>query len=299
VAALPLAVTWTAYTGELAAMATAACWTCSALAFTAAGRRIGSVPLNLLRLVIALALSVTAGWFVRGLALPTDASAANWFWLALSGVAGFFVGDLCLFRAYLVIGPRVTLLILSLVPPTSALLGLAVLGERMSMLAVAGMVLTLAGIVWVILEGRPPERRLAQTLTAPGILLALGSVAGQSAGMADYHPFAAAQIRMMAAMAMFIVLFFAIRAWPRVYRAVRHPGGMAYTAMGALVGPFLGVWFMLVAIKSTYLGIATTIIATMPILILPFAVVLHRERVSPRAIAGAVLAVIGVAMLFL
>ena len=109
--------------GELAALATAVCWALGSLAFTRAGRRIGSLPLNVIRLAIALVFSAIAGLVLYGRALPTDATAEQWWWLGLSGAVGYFFGDLCQFRAFIEIGPRLTLLLMALTPPMTALIG--------------------------------------------------------------------------------------------------------------------------------------------------------------------------------
>ena len=68
---------------------------------------------------------------------------------------------------------------------------------------------------------------------------------------------------------------------------------------GAVFGPFLGVWLSQVAIKYTATGIASTILSTTPIFLIPVAAVVERERTTPRAVIGAVVAVAGVALLFL
>ena len=69
--------------------------------------------------------------------------------------------------------------------------------------------------------------------------------------------------------------------------------------IGALCGPFLGVGAALVAINYIDAGIAATLIATSPIMILPFARLIEREHLGSRAIWGAVIAIIGVGMLVL
>jgi len=293
--------------GELAALATAACWTVSALAFTEAARRMGSLPLNVIRLAMALGLFVVFGGLVRGAALPLDASAHNWLWLGLSGLVGFTLGDLCLFRAFVLIGPRLTLLTLSLVPVLAAAASWGALGERLSLLSVAGMALVVGGVAWVILERKPLAAGAAGRVSAAGILLALGAAAGQAVGlvlskigMSDgYDAFAATQIRTMAGLAGFVAALFIDRAWPRLVAAARSRPGMAYAALGACFGPFLGVTFSLVAVKYTYVGIAATIIALVPVLVIPVVIVVYRERVSLRAVLGAILALGGVALLYL
>ena len=74
--------------------------------------------------------------------------------------------------------------------------------------------------------------------------------------------------------------------------------GWLFTVSGAVVGPFLGVWMSLVAADHAPVGVAQTLCSLAPVLILPFLVWIHKERVSPRAAVGALIAVCGVAILF-
>src|SRR4051794_36941674 len=138
--------------GQLLALATALCWTISALSFEEASVRAGSLPVNIIRLVLAFALLAAFNRAHRGLALPRDATPAQWKWLLLSGLIGFFVGDLCLFRALVLIGSRTSTLLMSLAPPLAALTGYLMLGEQLSTWAWLGMAVTLGGIVWVVSE---------------------------------------------------------------------------------------------------------------------------------------------------
>jgi drug/metabolite transporter (DMT)-like permease len=293
--------------GELAAFATAGCWTVSALAFTEAARRMGSLPLNVIRLAMALGLFLVFEGVARGLPLPLDASAHNWFWLSVSGLVGFTLGDLCLFRALVLIGPRLSLLMMSLVPVMAAAVSWAALGERLSLSSVGGMVLTVTGVAWVVLERKPLGAGPVVHVSAAGILLGLGAAAGQAVGlvlskigMSDgYDSFASTEIRTVAGLAGFVAVLFIDRAWPRLVTAARSRPGMAYAALGACFGPFLGVSLSLAAVKYTYVGIAATIIALVPVLVIPVVIVVYRERVSLRAVLGALVALAGVALLYL
>lgn len=292
--------------GELAALGTAACWVATALTFEAAGRRIGSLMVNLLRMPLAFLLLTLAAWSLRGLPLPTDASGHAWFWLAVSGLVGFTFGDLCLFRAFVVLGPRLSTLVMSLAPVVAALLGWAVLGELLGPLDLLGMALTLGGVAWAVLERRrpgadphAPRRPLA------GVLLALGGAVGQGAGlvlsklgMAGYPALPATQIRILAGTAGYLLLFTGLGWWPRVRPALRDRSAMAWTALGAFFGPFLGVTLSLVAIQHTETGVAASLMATTPVLILPVVILLKGEKVGLGGVLGALLAVAGVAVLF-
>jgi drug/metabolite transporter (DMT)-like permease len=117
--------------------------------------------------------------------------------------------------------------------------------------------------------------------------------------MQGYDPFASAQIRVMAGIAGFAILFTFIGSWKNVRNAFRDPKALVQLSTGAFFGPFLGVSFSLVSIQHTSTGIASTIMAIVPILIIPPSVLLFREKVTAKEIIGAFLAVGGVALFFL
>jgi drug/metabolite transporter (DMT)-like permease len=293
------------YAGELAALVTAFCWVGSTLFFDAAGRRVGSLSLNLARLVLGSALLAVYGALAHGAVFPWKASPASWLWLSLSGLVGFTFGDMCLFRAYLVVGPRLAALLMALAPPIAALLGWAVLGERLTAGDVLGMGITLAGIGWVVLERPDDRQRLERGQLWKGVLLGLGGALGQGGGlvlsklgMGDLDPFAATQIRALAGMLGFAAVFVVLGWWRRFFQSLRDARAMGLATLGAFFGPFLGVSLSLYSIQHAQVGVAATIMALVPVLILPVLVVVRGERVSWRAAAGAVVAVAGVAVLF-
>jgi drug/metabolite transporter (DMT)-like permease len=293
------------YPGEIAALSAALCWTATALAFESAGRRIGSLSVNLLRLLGALVLLTAYGALVRGRALPLDASGAQWFYLGLSGLLGFTLGDLCLFQALVVLGARTSMLLMALVPPLTALLGFAFLGEQLAWNHWVGMTITIAGVTAVVAV-RPAQTSSTTRLTAGGLLLGLGGAFGQAAGLIlskkgvlEYDAFAATQIRVVVGAVGFGVLFCFLGAWPRVLASLRDGRAMAQTGLGSFFGPFLGVSLSLVAVKYTRAGVAATLMGLVPVLILVPSALLHHERITLRAALGAVVAVAGSAVLFL
>lgn len=294
--------------GEIAALATAACWTVSSLAFSAAGRRMGSLTLNLVRLVIAFFLITGICFVRRGMLLPFDAPLRTWAWLLSSGLVGYVLGDICLFRAFVLIGPRLSMLIMALAPPMAAVLGFFLLDERISQLGVIGMILTTAGVVWVVRE-RPESNASAagpakdESLTR-GILLGLGGAVGQAGGivlskvgMGKFDPIASGQIRIIAGIFGFSLVFSIIRWWKNVPAAISDKTAMKYASIGAFIGPVCGVSLSLLAVQHTETGIASTIMSTSPVLIIPILILSGQERVSARAGIGAMIAVFGVAML--
>lgn len=298
-------------TGELAALGAAGAWAFTALAIEGGARRIGSLTVNLVRLVFAFALLSLAGLFVRGVPLPVDATAHNWAWLTVSGLVGFTFGDLCLYRAYLVLGPRLSSLMMALVPPITALIGWVALGETLTSRDLLGMTLTVVGIGWAILErGRGAESGPVSISFAggsfAGVALGFGGALGQGVGlilskvgMAGYHVFAANQVRVLAGAVGYALLFFALKWWPNVRTGIRDGKALGFCALGAFFGPFLAVSLSLVAVRETVAGVAASIMALTPVLIIPLVIVLKKERVGIGGFFGALVAVTGVALLFL
>ncbi|MCX6268980.1 MAG: EamA family transporter [Bacteroidetes bacterium] len=298
--------------GELAALLTAVFWTITALAFEAASRKIGSMVVNLLRLLVGFCFLTLFVFFYRGSLLPLDATPHAWLYLTLSGLIGFVFGDLCLFQAFVVVGARISMLLMALAPPMTALIGWMVLGETLSSKSWIGMILTISGIALVVLKRHTAEesnggfRKVKFTYPLWGILLGLGGAAGQAiglvlskVGMQGYNSFASTQIRVIAGIAGFAFLFTVMGFWKHAFLALSKRKPMLQLSLGAFFGPFLGVSFSLIAIKYADTGIAATIMALVPVLIIPPSVILYKEKVTFKEVGGAILAVSGVAMFFL
>ncbi len=293
------------YTGEFAALTTAIFWTITALAFESASMKVGSLSVNILRLLIGFAFLSLFAWVKRGLLLPTDASADNWTWLILSGLVGFVFGDLFLFKAYTIIGSRFSMLIMTLVPPITALFGWIILDEKLTLFNYFGMFLTFSGITLAIFS-KGENERISLKLAPKGILFAFGGAVGQAIGlvlskfgMKDYDPFASTQIRIIAGIAGFVILVTIMQRWKRVGNAVKSKPAMTGITIGSFFGPFLGVSFSLIAVKYTETGIASTIMSLVPILIILPAYFIYRQKVTLVEILGTVISIAGVALFFI
>lgn len=294
------------YYGELAALCTAIFWTITALAFERATLRVGSLSLNIIRLLMGFTFLTIFTWILRGVPLPVDATGFQWFWLAVSGLIGFVFGDLFLFKSYSLIGSRLAMLIMTLAPPIAAVAGWLLMGEVLSQLSILGMMLTMTGIALAIFNRDRSTRKVGFKFSPKGLLFAFLGASGQGIGlvfskygMQDFDPFAATQIRLVAGIAGFTILITFMRRWGRVLSATRNRQGMGYSALGSFFGPFLGVSFSLLAVKYTVTGVAATIMAIVPVLIIPPAILIYREKVNPLEIVGACISIAGVSLLFL
>jgi drug/metabolite transporter (DMT)-like permease len=294
------------HSGEFAALLVALLWTGSALTFEAAGRRVGSVAVNILRLIIAFVFISIYIYFRRGMLFPIDATRENWIWLTISGLVGFVFGDLFLFKSYTVIGSRFSMLIMTLVPPITAFFSWIILSERMEIIHLAGMTVTFLGIAIAIFSRNGKGEKLTLKLAPIGILYAFGGAVGQALGlvlsklgMKEYDPFSATQIRIIAGIAGFALLVTILRRWSNIRSALSNSEGMKLLTLGALFGPFLGVSFSLIAIKHTGAGIAATIMALVPIFIILPAMIIYKEKIRLAEVAGAIISVCGVALFFI
>ncbi|MDP4209108.1 MAG: DMT family transporter [Bacteroidota bacterium] len=292
--------------GEFAALLVAVFWTVSALAFESAGKAIGSLVVNLLRLVFALVFLSVFTLFYRGLALPVDASAYQWTWLSLSGLVGFVLGDLFLFKSFTIIGSRLAMLIMTLAPPITALTGWLLLDERLGVFSIFGIILTISGIALTTFSHNPEHERLQLNMPVRGFLFALGGALGQAfglvlskKGMAGYDPFAATQIRIIVGIVGFSAIVLLMGRVRQVFDGLKNRKGMAGTSIGALFGPFLGVSLSLLSIKYTSTGVSATIMSTTPILIIFPAILLFKQKVTVKEVIGSIISVIGVAFFFI
>jgi len=291
----------TSWTGELIAIATVLCWTISVQFFEAASKRVGATPVNIIRLTVALMLFSLLLFFRYGYIFPVNFPAHAWFYLSLSGVVGFFIGDIFLFKALVEIGPRVAMLIFSLSAPTAALIGWLFLDEIYVPHQWVGMFVTLFGVGIVILERNQKTSKLKiRDISLKGVLFGFGGMFGQACGYvlsktgmqteSGYlDAFSATQIRAIAAFLCFLVFFTVTGKWRNVKAAVRNTTAVLFTAIGSALS--------LLVLHYLTTGVASTFLALVPVFIIPFSIFLHKEHVSIRAVAGAVTAVFGIYLL--
>lgn len=307
--------------GYLAGLSVSILWTFTTLAFTAAGKRLGPTLVNAARIAAALILHAATHRLLNGHWVP-DVRAWQVFCLGASGIIGLTIGDQAIIKAFLVIGPRRALLMTTTAPLMAALFGWLALDETLDAQAIGGILVTLAGVAWVIRERSGDGTANSSRAVAIGYVLALVAAACQAGGLmlskqgmghgwlpAEQHlaPQSATLIRMTFA-AMGMIPLLAARALrerevPRDGDAVAHSRarveGFVLACAGAVTGPFLGVWLSLFSANRVPIGIAQTLLSLTPIMILPVAHFWLRERVSARAVFGSVLAVGGLAILFL
>ena len=322
------------FVGEIIALGVAVSWTATALFAEVASKRMGSLPLNTVRMTMSLTLLLVSLWLMLGVPWPRYADGSTWLWLLLSGVVGYVIGDYCLMQGYIYIGSRFGQLFMTLSAPTAALTGRLLLGEQMQPLAIVGMVVTLSGIAMSILS-KPKDGKLQTKLPPRGVFFA--AMAGicqgfglvlSKVGLQHYDaaiaaagvatdavpdgavlplplfisvPFAATLIRAtMGLVGFFLLLVIFNNDWKAKLSHAVHDRKAMWCVLGATVfGPFVGVSASLLATQYTTAGIAQTLFALTSILIIAPAALLFHQRVTLREVLGAVIGVVGVCLFFI
>ena len=301
--------------GESAALITSVLWTTCSILFAYAGRRIGALSVNGFRILMAVGMLSGAHILFLGTIIP-HANSAQWLYMSLSGVIGLALGDFGYFGTLVILGPRRGTLLMSFAAVFATISGYLILNEILGPWTLFGIIITLMGITWVILESEEQsnELPLSSKEKIVGVLLGLGGAAGQGVGLviskygmsvvADdpsvpLNPLSATLIRMIAAAIFIWIVIIIFGKFKKVINSAADKKGMKATFGGAFFGPFLGVTLSMVAVTYALAGVAQTLMSLMPVMVIPFVWVLYKQKTSWRGILGAVIAIVGVSILFL
>ncbi len=292
----------TNFTGEIAALSAALLWAISSVIYTRLGLKIPPLQLNLYKGLMAIAM-LTVTLFIQG-EVFSEISASTIALLFLSGIIGIGLGDTAFFTALNSLGARRTLLLETSAPPMGALLALILIGEQLTTNVWCGILLTLLGIAWVISEGNPVDR---VSVSRQGIIWGISAAIAQASGavisrfaliQSQITPLESSLIRLVGGTVIVLgLLFFPVIKqnnikWQLSWRSL---GIIAIASFGST---YLGIWLQQTALKFAPTGIAQTFLATSPLFILPI-VALQGEKISLRAILGAVISLGGIALMFL
>lgn len=295
------------FIGEIAALGTSLAFSFTSTFFTLAGRRVGPMVLNRTRLVLAVLFLSVTHWIVLDVPLPLQAEPDRWLWLGLSGIAGLVLGDIFLFQAFVMIGPRLSMLMMSLAPIIATIQAWLFLGEKINLGQFVAILITLGGIVWVVIDRNGSHNETNRDY-ARGILYGLGGALGQATGLVlaknglagDFSPVSANLIRMLSALVVLWGITFVQGEAGKTWQTLAgNRRGVGFIIAGALTGPFIGVSLSMLAVQQAEVGVASTLMALPPVFLLPVSYVIFKERFGWGAVAGTIVAILGVALLFL
>jgi len=295
------------FAGELSALGTALCWAAGTNLFAAAGRRMGSMVLNRLRITVAVVFLGLALLVTRGTPWPTWATGTQLALLALSGLVGFVFGDSFYFRALVILGPGRAALIASLAPLFTLAVAWPVLGEAPGPLALLGVALTLGGIFAVLKERERHQQAHVEGSVVAGVVAGVLGALGQAVGYViskialrtGLDPLSATLVRVAAAVIGIWTLAMLQRNAAGTFGALRDRAASLFMVGGAFCGPFLGVTLSLYALEHIEAGVAASITACYPLPTILLSARFHGEPLTARTLVGAVVAVAGVVVLFL
>lgn len=293
--------------GELAALGASVCFSIGPTLFTLAGRMVGSLTTNRLRLLLGALYFAVIHWLVFGTPIPRARPDALGY-LLLSGILGLAVADAFMFESFVLIGPRVTLLVLNLTPVIATAFAWFFLDEHLRLSQIAAIGVVIGGISWVVLERQPPDaegnrpqqhdpRGIAFALTAAivGAISVLLAKMGLKTGLPTIS---GATVRMFGGMITLWGWTIAVGKAGDTFKAFRQqPKALRYVALAVLIGPVTGMSLNLFAIKTIPIGIASTLSSLPPILLLPVGHWFFHERITLRAVIGTVIATAGVVWL--
>lgn len=307
------------YLGEIISLAVAFSWTITALFAEVGSKRLGSLQMNVIRMLLSLLMLGATLWWFTGSPYPLYADGKAWFWLSMSGFVGYLLGDYCLFNSYIWIGSRFGQLFMTLAPPTAALFGWMLLGETLAWNALLGMLVTLTGIGISVLN-KGTSNKLSLKLPLKGVLFGIGAGVGQGVGLvlskvgmnhyemsipmgeemvADLMPFASTFIRAVTGAVGFLCLMGVQKQFHTLATSVRDFKGMNAAVWATVTGPFIGVSLSLMAVQYTEAGIASTLMALTPVFIIWPAHFFFRQQVTFKEVVGACISVVGVSLFFI
>lgn len=290
--------------GEIAALTTAVLWAFTATFFTLAGRNIGSKWVNLLRLILAsLYLIITHKVFYNTF-LPIFFENNGWEYLAISGVIGLALGDSLLFQSFLDIGTQKAMVIMSSWPLFSTLLAFVFLKESLNSVEIFGVILIVIGISFVLSSKVQPH---SEVRPVRGVFLSFGGAICQAVGILfakeglskGLSPLSGTVVRMIFASISMVVFSLFLKAISENKERKLNFKGFLFAFLGSIVGPFLGVWLSLYAVSHTKVGVASALMTTSPVFLIPLSALILKEKHRKWVIAGTFVTVIGSNLLFI
>lgn len=299
-------------TGELAAVGTSLCFAFGSTLFTFAGRELGAQRVNRVRLLLAALMIAVVHWLIFREVFPTNVSGESFSWLAVSGIVGLILGDICLMQAFVLIGPRLSMLMMALAPMFSTVIAWLFLNETLDGQTILGIVLAVGGVILVVVErqksGAPTSVAATGRAYRIGLLCALGGSLGQAGGtvlsrigLSDgLEPLSASLIRLgVAALILWAISLLRGELSETVTALREKPKATLRMVGGTIAGPVVGVWLSLVAVQRTNVGIASTLTSLTPIFLIPISYFVFRERITRQAVIGTLIAFVGTVLLFL
>lgn len=293
--------------GEIAALLTAVAWTAAAMIFERASKKTGVTSVNTYKVIFGTLYLAILSVLLGNSIFPFDLPAKSWIYMSASGIVGFVIGDYFLFNAYVMIGSRISMLLMSVSVPLTVVASYIIFKESIRGWGIYGMILTITGVFVTIIAGK---KEAVKEISGSGyikgvmygflsaIAMAMGTLFTK-VGAENVSPVAATQVRLLSALIGFIIFAFVFQKTPELLNTLGDFGSLKIIALGSVFGPFIGVGALLFALQHSKAGIVSTITSLTPVLIIAPTVIFFKKKVTILEITGACIAVGGVSILFL
>jgi drug/metabolite transporter (DMT)-like permease len=307
------------YAGELIALCTTISWSIGILPFTEAARRLGPVAVNHFRLLLAVIfLTILSVVFlpISFLDLFTSPLPQHWLWFGASGIVGLALGDHFAFTSFAILGARIGSVFSTLAPTAALMAGYFIIGESINVIGIIGIAITIAGVIWLTLSrsAKASMQDHEQGSVMKGIVFAVLSALCQGVGVvmankgfqsqlhnADIPAFQATWIRMITATVVVFLLTIVRGKWKETIQPIveNKNKGISYTIAGTVFGPVIGVSLSMLAVSLLHNkpSVAQTIFSLVPVFVLPLSYLFYKEKITLKAVLGALIAILGVVIL--
>lgn len=251
-------------------------------------------------LIIGLALLTEGNFFIHMTLL-------HWMVLLLSGLLGYFFCNSLLFWAFATIGPRETLVIMTLNPLFSSILSYFLFSEVLTTRQIYAMIITLLGITLLILHQNEETNRAKQQHRIKGtlfaflasILQALSNILAKGA-LTDLGPLSSNAIRMIGGLIGATLVSLIIRKqWTNDFKSFADKKDLSLLFIASITGPVIGMSLLLTAFNYAPVGLTTAIVQISPLFILFYELLFQKKKIKRMGIIGTGLAVVGVALMFI
>lgn len=291
--------------GELLSFFTALSWTISSLVFEYVAKKIHPQVVNFIRVLLGtIMLGIVCLFTKRNLFFPTDVPINDLGILLLSGFIGMFLGDFFLFKAYVKVGARVTMLIMTLSPIIIALIDFLFLGVTISLFKITAIFITCFGVFLVISTPKKPQKKITFNFSKVGLIYAFLATLGQSLGViltklgsSSYDSLATTQIRLISAIFGFGLLIIFQKKGRELVSATKNIKNLFFIFCGTVTSIF-GIASLVEAFKHSNASIAATISSISPILIIPISIIFFKEKIKKYEIIGGFISIIGISFFF-
>jgi len=288
--------------GHISALAAALLWAIASIFFTRLTGSVSAHGLNLFKTGFACIMMLVTMVLLRGVIWPSHISPTGTAWLAASGILGLAIGDTLLFEAFRRIGPRKSLLFMTLAPPITAVCAWPMLGEPLTARMAAGIGITILGVALVVDQ---KERTNISTTIRTGYFYAAGAAICQALGNigtklgGEHDPLEMSVVRITFGTGA-LILYLLYKTDVRVALSpLRKPNILKSVIIATIIGTYLGIWLQVTSLRYAPAGIAATLSSTSPLFVLPFAAIFLGDKITGRSVMAALTAICGMLLLFL